>query len=289
LDAANLDLYPFSGSTGLAGQPGLAIVNREPGTLPRQATAQAGHVYYANAFRIEVVQVVANRNLRATGRDGLRIDLEIVWEPRLRPIHLSQPAALLRVVDQDGTPLAVANPHATFDLEVPSGSHAIELTIPLALPARPLEQIAQFSGQMTALVPGRLVDFRFMQLQGDKVSSKTRSREQHHHGVTVTLDRVSRNHDLWEIHMRLRVDGPVDALQSHRDWVFQNLTYLQNAQGKVIDHGGFETVLQTEQEIGLTYFFDVPDSIDNYTWVYRTPASMVRVPIKYELRNIPLP
>jgi hypothetical protein len=196
---------------------------------------------------------------------------------------------MLSVVDRDGAPFAVASPRASLDVEVPSGSHATELTIPLVLPEGPSENIARFSGQLTALVPGKSVEFRFDHLAGGNRPPKAPARGQQQGGVTVTLDRVRRNHDLWEIHMRLRVDGPVDALESHRGWVFQNLTHLEDAQGEVIDHAGFETVRQTEQEIGLAYFFDLPDSIENYTWVYRTPASIVRVSVPYELRNIPLP
>ena len=57
----------------------------------------------------------------------------------------------------------------------------------------------------------------------------------------------------------------------------------------MVEPAGFETVLQSEREIGLVYFFNLPDSLENYTWVYRTPASIVRVTVPYELRDIPLP
>lgn len=277
LDATRMDIYPFSG------EKSLAVVDREPGMLPR-----LGRACYVGPFRFEAVEVVAQRGLRQPQHDGMRVELEIAWEPRLQPISLSQPADALSVVDRDGTPIAVASPRASFDVEVQPGSHATKLVIPLELPKRRIKKIAKFSGQLTALVPGKVAEFRFDKLASAKGVSQQRG------GVTVTLDRVRRNHDLWEVHMRLRVDGPADALQSHRGWVFQNLTYLLNGQGEVVDHAGFETVLQTEREIGLAYFFDLPgdDSpagIDNYTWVYHTPASIVRVPVEYELNDIQLP
>lgn len=283
LDAAGLDLYPFSGAAGLA------VVEREPGAMPRQARARNGQVCYAGSFRIEAVKVACQRNLRQTRQDSLRVELEIAWEPRLRPISLSQPASKLSAVDRGGAPFTVASPRASLDVEVPSGSHAIELTVPLVLPQGPSANIARLGGQLTALVPGKSVEFRFDHLPAGNGPPKAPARGQQQGGVTVTLDRVRRNHELWEIHMRLRVDGPVDALESHRGWVFQNLTYLEDRQGEVVDHAGFETVRQTDEEIGLAYFFDLPDSIENYTWIYRTPASIVRVPVPYELRDLPLP
>jgi len=47
--------------------------------------------------------------------------------------------------------------------------------------------------------------------------------------------------------------------------------------------------MQSDREVGLAYFFELPDDIANYTWVYRTPAAIVRVPVEYELTDIPLP
>jgi len=291
LDAASLDLYPYSGDAALA------VIDREPGTLSREASARSGRTCYVDSFRIEAVKVVAEKNLRQIRQDSLRVELEIAWEPRLRPISLSQPAAMLSAVDEDGTPIAVANARASLDVEVAAGSHATDLTIPLELPERPVEKIARFSGQLTALVPGKLVEFHFDNLAGQRAghlpggkrAAATLARDQQQGGVTVTLDRVRRNHDLWEIHMRLSMEGAAEALQSHRGWVFQNRTYLQDADGKVVDHAGFETVLQTDHEVGLAYFFDLPDAIENYTWVYRTPTSIIRVPVVYELRDLPLP
>ena len=46
---------------------------------------------------------------------------------------------------------------------------------------------------------------------------------------------------------------------------------------------------QTDREVGFAYFFDLPADLDGYTWIYQTPAAIVRVPVEYELRDIPLP
>jgi hypothetical protein len=133
-------------------------------------------------------------------------------------------------------------------------------------------------------VPGRVVEFKFTDLaEADKV-------EQQRGGVKVILDRTRKNQALWEIHMRVQVESEEAGLESHRGWVFQNITYLLNSEGEVIDHVGFETTRQSKREVGLAYFFDLPDDeIGAYTWVYRTPAAIVRVPIEYELKDIPLP
>jgi len=273
LDALGMTFYPFSGEASLA------VIDREKGALPRVAGAS-----YAGPFRIQATNVVARRNLRSPEQQGVRVELEIAWEPRLRPIALSQSVDSLKITDDEGSPVPLASSQTVLNVEVQPGSHATELTIPLVLPPRSVNKLASFQGEMSALVPGRIVEFKFEDLENPKSTTQARG------GVQVTLTGIRKNQDLWEVHMRLKVESAETGLESHRGWVFQNLTYLLNQQGELIDHAGFETTMQSKTEVGLAYFFDLPeDDLANYTWVYRTPAAIVRLPIQYELKDIPLP
>ena len=273
LDQAKLDLYTYSG------EETLAVVAREQGAAPR-----AERACYAGPFRVAAVNVVSQRNLRIPSQQGGRVELEIAWEPRLRPIALSQPVESLKITADDGSPVQIAGARRVFAVEVQPGSHATELNIPFVLPQRNVLKLASLQGELSALVPGRTVEFRFEDLAQEK------PQEQQQGGVKVAITAVRKNQQLWEVHMRLRVESEEAALQSHRGWVFQNLTYLLNKQGEVVDHAGLETTMQSEREIGLAYFFDLPDDkIQNYTWVYRTPAAIVRMPVKFELKDIELP
>ncbi|NOZ40751.1 MAG: hypothetical protein GXP24_11070 [Planctomycetes bacterium] len=273
LDAANMTVYPYSG------EETLAVIDREQSALPRAEGAS-----YAGPFRIQAVNVVARRNLRSPAQQGTHVELEIAWEPRLRPIALSQPIESLAITADDGSSVAVANTQAVLNVEVQPGSHATELTIPLVLPPRSVTKLASFQGKMSALVPGRLVEFKFHDLEKPKGATQSRG------GVEVILNSIRKNQELWEVHMRLKVNSTETGLESHRGWVFSNLTYLLNKQGEIIDHAGFETTMQTETEVGLAYFFDLPDDdLSEYTWVYRTPAAIVRMPVEYELKDILLP
>lgn len=273
LDAAEMTTYAFSG------EDNLAIIDRDEGALPRAEGAS-----YAGPFRIQATTVTARRDLRSSEQQTTRVELDISWEPRLRPIALTQAVDTLEVTTDEGSKLKVNGQRESLNVEVQPGSHATEFTIPLELPPRSATKLASFKGRMSALVPGRLVEFKFEDL--DKPKSSTQSRG----GVNVTLNGVRKNQELWEVHMRLKVESAEAGLESHRGWVFQNLTYLLNKQGELIDHAGFETTMQTESEVGFAYFFEIPDDeIADYTWVYRTPAAIVRLPVEFELKDIPLP
>jgi hypothetical protein len=127
------------------------------------------------------------------------------------------------------------------------------------------------------------VKFRFDDLMTSIGKSERRG------GVQVTIDDVRKNNAIWEVHMRLSLDEDNEALQSHRGWAFQNVSYLVGTDGEPIDNAGFETTRQTRNELGVAYLFDLPEGIEGLSWVYETPAAIVEMPLEYELTDIELP
>ncbi len=272
LDQAQLGIYSYGGKDALS------IVSRDTADGPR-----CGRADYNGPFRLEITEVQGQRNLRQPKQTSLKLQLEVAWEPRLRPIAISQPATDLHATTDAGNQLTVSQPKATFDVEVPNGTQAAEITLPFDLPPRSVKRITSLRGKLHALVPGRQVKFRFADL------ANAAGKSQRLAGVQVTVDDVRKNNSVWEVHMRLALDEPNDALQSHRAWVFQNLSYLLGKDGKPIDNAGLETTRQTKSEVGVAYIFDLPDGIEGLTWVYETPAAIVNLPVEYEIKDIELP
>ena len=272
LDATGLMIYNF------ADDGGLALVARTPGMAPRVGSAS-----YVGPFRIEATRVEARRDFRQPENEGLTVNLEVAWEPRLHPILLSHPLTDLFATNQDSQALPVPNPEQSLDVEIQSGSPATDLTLPFNLPERTIPAITLLRGTMRALVPGRVVKFEFAKLDESKPQTQQRA------GVAVTLDRTKREEDILEVHMRVRLEQPGEALASHRGWIFQNPAYLVDKDGNRIDNAGFETTLQNEAEVGMTYLYDVPAETEGLTWVYETPAAIIETPVAYELRDIKLP
>lgn len=270
-DQAKLGIYSYGGKDALA------IVGRDSAESPRYKRGA-----YSGPFRLDITDVQAQRNLRQPKQTSLKLQLEIAWEPRLRPIAISQPVADVEAMTDDGNKLAVSQPEANLDVEIPNGTQAAEISLPFTLPPRTAKSITKIHGKMHALVPGRQVKFRFDDLA--KAAGKT----QQMGGVKVTLDDVRKNNAVWEVHMRVSLDEDNGALQSHRAWVFQNLSYLLDKDGKQIENGGLETTRQSKNEVGNAYVFDVP-SLDGTSWIYETPAAIVDLPVDYEIKNIQLP
>lgn len=297
LDEAKLGIYPY----GEEGQ--LTLVDREPNAGRRYKAAA-----YAGPFRFEPLSLAATRGLRDDSTSRLDLRVEVAWEPRLRPIAISQPMAGLTVTGSGGSVLGPRTPDQSVDLEVTPGEQALEMTLSLVLPERGVERIETIAGRMTAMIPATKREFRVEQVGVAELPVV-----QEFGDAVVTLERFRKQNAIWELHMRLTLKEVGDALASHRGWVFQNKSYLVDAAGQRYEHAGFETTMQTDQEIGVAYLFDLsggeiygfgydenaiapvaeeePKEIDpkELTWVYETPTGVYTVPVDWKLGPIDLP
>lgn len=272
-DQANVTTYSFGGEPGT-----LAIVGRDASELNRSDRAA-----YGGLFRFEGVRIQATRDLKNPENDALRYTFEAAWEPRLRPIVLQLSMNSIEALTGDGTSLDVRDPRSQIEVPVQPGIPAAELVVPLALPPRIVRKIDSLTGTLTALVPGRVEAFEFDDLENARAVKLQKA------GATVILDQVRKNADLYEVRMRLQFDQAANALESHRGWVLNNEAYMLNAKNEKLENLGLEQTLQLENEVGMAYLFDCPQGLKGHTFVYKSPAMIIKSAVEYELKDIELP
>ena len=100
------------------------------------------------------------------------------------------------------------------------------------------------------MVPGKIETFRFSDLLAAKNVEKRIA------GVTVTLEQVRKNNDLWEVRIRVRFDDAGNSLESYRGWILQNDAYLEDPDGKTVPYDNQESRDRDKNEIGLAYLFN---------------------------------
>lgn len=259
------------------GESAIGIVNRSAGETPRGRYAA-----YAGAFRLEPVELVARLNLRHQGKGTLRLRYEVAWEPRLQPIMIRQRFADLQVFVNGQQAAVEADPEAVVEAQVRRGTIASEFDLPLHLPPAQSERIDRLLGTLEVLLPSGMHTFRFDQLEDANVQ------EQHQGTTTVVLDRVRMRDSLCEVRMRVRFAHASGALESHRGWIFNNEAFLETADGERVEPATLETTRQTPKEVGIAYLFAI-DDVAGYRFVYKTPVLIQSVPVKYELKDLPLP
>lgn len=273
LDQAQLQLYMYTGTPHT-----LAVVGREPS----RSSAQE-RVSRSGLFRFEATRIESSRDLRNPANKGLKLTLEIAWEPRVQPIAITQPMERITVLDENGASIAIDDRRAKLEAAAQNTVSAVEMDIPLKAPARSVRQLASIRGTMEAVLQGREAEFRFDDLSNAKDSSQQNA------GVTVVLKTVRPNRSIHDVRIRVRFDEASGALESHRGWIYENEAYLIDAAGNREDHAGFETTSQQPNEVGLSYKFVVDKPLDEYAFVYKTAAAVIRVPVDYEFRAIDLP
>ncbi len=273
LDQAGLTVYPY------AMEAAVGIVAKGEKDAQRHA-----RTVYSGPFRIEPVTVIATRELRDRGRQSMQVKLEVSWEPRLSPISLRQRLSDIEAVDENGRSLTVDDGGGgEINSQVDRDETTVEMYLPFALPSRDVKKIATLSGRLDVVLPGKTTTFRFDKLTQAKGVEKRVA------GVTVTLEGARRSGEIWEIAVSIRFDEAGEALQSHRDWIFNNEAYLETPDGKKIMDDGFETTHQSKNGVGLTYLFDLENPPTDLTFVYKTPADILSARFDYKIKNIPLP
>ena len=271
-DAAGVTVYPYVNEARK-----LAIVAASETADPR-----AGRGVHQGLFRIEPTTLFSQRDLRDSGGDILRITLEVLWEPRVLPILIRQDLQEIEVVTDTGVSVSVQQT-GTAQIPVRLGVASLDLQLPLGLPSRDAKTIKSLKGKFVALVPGGNVTFEFDDLVN------WRDKKQSRGGLTVTLDDLRQNGGLQQISIRVRFDEAEEPLESHLDWVENNVVQLVDSNGKPADEPNYERYLERKTEIGFRYLFPVEGKLDGWKLVYTTPSGVAQIPVPYEIHDITLP
>ncbi|MEX0865927.1 MAG: hypothetical protein WD030_01125 [Pirellulales bacterium] len=271
LDEADLALFPRAELD----EAGIAIAE------PMHAGAATKWIAYDGPFRMALIRLASLRDLTDSASNRMQATVQIICEPRLQPIMMTLPMDSISAETADGERLAAAlggvRPITIVTREV-------TIYIPLELPPRSAETLATFSGKFTALVPGKLEEFRFSDLPNDKAL------EQRKAGAIVALDQVRRNNDVWEVRIRVRFDDASGALDSHLlGWVLENPAFLEDAAGERLPHGALEKTREVADEFGVAYLFFPEKEIGDYTFVYETPAALINRDVTFSFEDVPLP
>ncbi len=283
LDEGGLAWYATSGVPRA-----LALQAARPGEASR-----AGEACYRGAFRLAVTQVAARRSTRLPDDAGLLVRLELLWEPKLAPLLIRQRLVDLAAEDDTGRLLAARDSSGASEVPVASTVSGTELTLHLPLPSREARQLARLKGRLSVVTPGPEETFEFDRLE---LAAAPRSQKRPS-GVVVTLEEVRRAGDTVTCLVKLQLPSSSPPLESHLDWARRNVAYLVAPDGRRIDDPVVDRYREGEREVGHAYLFplagDTPgnnaEDLAGYRLVYRTPGTLVEVPVEYEFTGIALP
>ena len=272
LDQAHLSTYIYTGKPQTLG-----VTPRRNGYVPRPQS-----VAYAGRFRIQPTEVQSRRDLTSVRPGTGQIRLSVLWEPRTRPILIRQAYRDVVVTADDGNPILPNAAQGGSEVAVQRTVAGADILLPIQLPPRSVQRVASIRGRMYVLMPERVETFRFDDLTQTNVSLRQG-------GVEVTLDEARNNGLVLEVLMRINLIDEEQTFESHLNWASENQIFLVGPEGQKVETSNVEQYFSSRRTVGFAYLFSGVEDVVGFRLVYHGPASLVNLPINYELLDIPLP
>ena len=287
LDELSLEADPFTDTPGLR----LVLTSRGVADLANTGSLNTGALRrgYAGVFRFEPTRISATRSLARVGLNSLLIDLQVAWEPRLKPVYCRFPMKTAWVECDNGEILRPTSADASAEYS-PAGAHAIEANLQFNAPTRQAKSL-RLHGSIEAMIPGGIVSVEFDQLEKPGAKSQKVGK------LNVTLEKVELREDILEANLLVSVNDAGESMDSFRGWVMNNECFVQTPKDERIKFAGFQTYRMNGTEVGMTYFFDLSSKpgfeigkdLTGYRLVYNAPGAVVPTTVDFVLEDIPLP
>jgi hypothetical protein len=238
---------------------------------------------YSGPFRIVFKQFNESRDLQA-GTTTAGAQLEVGWEPRLRPMLLTLKLEDLVIKDDKGRGVKPQAMQESNEVALRPENPAVEIDLSLEAPDRSATKLATFHFKAEVTLPASIKTFRFPSLAQENVTQKQGT-------VSVTFQNVEIDEQVWKVNVELNYPDTGPAFESYRQGLFNNRLWLQKADGSRFEHnGGFSNTSSDGGKLGFEYLFvDAPGKPSDYQLVYETPSKVVTIPLEFEFKDVPLP
>jgi hypothetical protein len=149
-------------------------------------------------------------------------------------------------------------------------------------PTRLAKEIVQWKGKIQCAIPGQPVAIRFTGLDAIRNESANKG------DLEVTLERTRKNRNVHEVLVGIALKGEQSS-SSMEGWTSLIDAYLEDPQGKRMENAGWSTTRITDRDVGMSFLFEVDESLEGHQFVFVAPESITRHTIEYSLGGIALP
>jgi hypothetical protein len=240
-------------------------------------------IQYSGPFRIALKQIGLVRDF-AAGSATANVQLDAAWEPRLRPMLLKLKADELKILDDRGKEVKAQVEMESDEVVVRPENPVAEINLNLQSPERVAKQLKSLRVKAELTIPAGIKVFRFPSLAQENVTQKQGD-------VSVTLQGLEVDEQVWKVNVELAYPGEGPAFESYRQGLFNNRVWLQRADGSRFEqNGGFNNTSADGGKLGFEYLFvDAPGKPSDYQLVYETPSKVITIPLEFEFKDVPLP
>ncbi len=232
-------------------------------------------------FRIAANGVTANANA-ATGEISYTLALDVQWEPRFPAFRIDAQPRVSKAKDNLGNALSVKS--ASVKSGVAGYSHVADVRVEGL--TRAATTIASIAGEFTVTAAPKMLAFEFTDLTKLPITKEI-------DGVKATLAKVLKREEVWELQLAVEYPADPPSFESFESWTNRNALRLIAPNGRPVTDTENQDVVSTGRSVKAAYRYSFKSAdLGNRTgWkiVYETPAPLVEFPVKFHLKDIPLP
>ena len=256
------------------------------GLRARPAGAASAASVTAGALRFNPQTITLTRNL-GMGTAKCTVNILAVFEPRLKPLMVEVDVDSFKITDDQGREMKFSSERqqSTYNFQVQEGAHSFEIALDLEAPDRSAKSIKSISGEAALRLPAVTEQFTFDQWTGAEMQEKTTP------SMRVKVGKAKDEGDgIWSFHLTVGMLGEKPEGESYLSASLDPEIYLVNADGSRLAPNGSKNVAEGEGEVDFEYsIVNAPGKLSDYKVVTRIPSGLTKAPIKFELKNLPLP
>jgi hypothetical protein len=297
----NLEKVPFwdaldalaksaHGRLDIHSRAGIAITSRPAHWIPP-------HVSRSGLFRVALNGISSKLDLAT---DSLTTDsltctaaVEVAWEPHLLPLLLDTRPKGLHIQDAHSG-WSVTDDSPTSSLAPVDGRTSLSFDVNLPLINRSIRDLALLEGSFYAVAPTKMLTFTFPALDRLRAAAADDPvRQAVQEGVECRVGKVVAEDDHWSVQIVLDYPEGNVKLDSYQSWVVNNDIHLEGKDGDRFPSDAYLLEESTPRHAVLTYHFTDKErmkrGLGEWKLVYTTPALVVKVPVPFSFKDVPLP
>ena len=166
------------------------------------------------------------------------------------------------------------------------GRTSLAFEAPLPSVDRSVDKLPLLEGELYAIAPTKMLTFTF-----DSLDQQPKLMQE---GVICRVSKLVTTDDHWSIEITLDYPEGNVKLDSYQSWVVNNDIHLESKDGaEKFPSSSYLLEESTPRHAVLTYHFSDKErmkrGLAEWKLIYQTPALVVKVPIAFSFKDVPLP
>ena len=214
----------------------------------------------------------------------IRIQAELDFEPRLRPLFVHFSAGDFSASEPEGESIKPWNPTARYELPMAGASRRTTVRWDFVTLADKVPKTVSFRGKLLVQLAAATEPIRFERLTTRKEVLRRRG------GVSVRLlearfEAAEDGKPSATVRITVSYDTGGPAFESHRTWVYHNAAWMEDDRRRY-PLTDFDTLLQSNGSVQLEYRFQDLPPAETLKFVYEAPTLLLDVPFELEFRDV---